>query len=154
MMVAVTALFCVFCGCSQDDDYYDSDMYTLAEMGTRLGEGGGDPGGGSGNVDEEFTITRSINWKETEADSVTLTTCNVTMKLAYNHYNMGGGVTYDSHNGDDLTNIVVMNGNCFRRGKYLHYTVRLRANYIAGNGSPNDSMSVIGSTHGSFIAFK
>lgn len=44
MMVALTALFCIFCGCSQDDDMYDnSEMYTLAEeMGTRLG---GDPGG-------------------------------------------------------------------------------------------------------------
>lgn len=30
--------------CSQDDDNYESDMYTMAEMGTRLG--GGDPGGG------------------------------------------------------------------------------------------------------------
>ncbi len=45
MMVTVTALFSFLCGCSQEDDYYDSDMYTLAEMGTRLGEGGGDPGG-------------------------------------------------------------------------------------------------------------
>ena len=45
MMVAITALFCIFCACSQDDDMYDnSDMYTLAEeMGTR--GGGGDPGG-------------------------------------------------------------------------------------------------------------
>lgn len=45
MMVAIIALFCIFCGCSQDDDVYDnSDMYTLAEeMGTR--GGGGDPGG-------------------------------------------------------------------------------------------------------------
>ena len=44
-MVAITALFCIFCACSQDDDMYDnSDMYTLAEeMGTR--GGGGDPGG-------------------------------------------------------------------------------------------------------------
>lgn len=45
MMVAISAIFCIFCGCSQDDDMYDnSDMYTLAEeMGTR--GGGGDPGG-------------------------------------------------------------------------------------------------------------
>lgn len=42
--MAITAVFCIFCGCSQDDDMYDnSEMYTLAEeMGTRLG---GDPGG-------------------------------------------------------------------------------------------------------------
>ncbi len=45
MMVTLTAMFFVFCGCSQDeDDYNNSDMYTLAEeMGTR--GGGGDPGG-------------------------------------------------------------------------------------------------------------
>lgn len=45
IMVAITAFFCIFCACSQDDDMYDnSDMYTLAEeMGTR--GGGGDPGG-------------------------------------------------------------------------------------------------------------
>lgn len=45
-MVAVAAVLCVFCGCSQDDDMYNnSDMYTLAEeMGTR--SMGGDPGGG------------------------------------------------------------------------------------------------------------
>ena len=55
MMVALTAIFSVFCGCSQDeDDYNNSDMYTLAEeMGTR--GGGGDPGG---------TITRrKIRWE-------------------------------------------------------------------------------------------
>lgn len=48
MMVAVAAVLCVFCGCSQDDDMYnDSDMYTLAEkMGTR--SMGGDPGGTPG----------------------------------------------------------------------------------------------------------
>ncbi len=45
MMVAIAAVVCVLCGCSQDDDIYDnSDMYTLAEeMGTR--SMGGDPGG-------------------------------------------------------------------------------------------------------------
>lgn len=45
MVVVITALFGIFCGCSQEDDGYDNaDMYTLAEMGTRLG-GKGDPGG-------------------------------------------------------------------------------------------------------------
>ena len=34
--------------CSQDDDCYESDMYTLAEMETRNGGNGGDPGGGGG----------------------------------------------------------------------------------------------------------
>lgn len=36
--VSFIILSCVFCGCSQDDDNYESDMYTLAEMGTRLGD--------------------------------------------------------------------------------------------------------------------
>ena len=40
----VTTTMVLLAACSQDDDNYDSDMYTLAEMGTRLG--GGDPGSG------------------------------------------------------------------------------------------------------------
>ena len=44
LLVVITALLGLLCGCSQEDDGYDSDMYTLAEeMGTR--GGGGDPGG-------------------------------------------------------------------------------------------------------------
>lgn len=56
MMVAVAAVVCVFCGCSQDDDMYnDSDMYTLAEeMGTR--SMGGDPGGAPRKRTILFTI--------------------------------------------------------------------------------------------------
>ena len=34
--VFVTTTMVLLASCSQDDDYYDSDMYTLAEMGTRL----------------------------------------------------------------------------------------------------------------------
>ena len=45
LLVVITALFGILCGCSQDDDNYESDMYTLAEMGTRL-VGKGDPGSG------------------------------------------------------------------------------------------------------------
>ena len=41
----VTITMVLLASCSQDDDNYDSDMYTLAEMGTRLG-GKGDPGDG------------------------------------------------------------------------------------------------------------
>ena len=46
----VTTTMALLASCSQDDDYYESDMYTLAEMGTRLG-GKGDPGDG-----EEYNI--------------------------------------------------------------------------------------------------
>jgi len=37
--VFVTTTIILLASCSQDDDYYESDMYTLAEMGTRLGAG-------------------------------------------------------------------------------------------------------------------
>ena len=40
----VTTTIILLASCSQDDDSYESDMYTLAEMETR--SGGGDPGGG------------------------------------------------------------------------------------------------------------
>jgi len=41
LFVATTIV--LLASCSQDDDNYDSDMYTLAEMGTRLGDP--EPGG-------------------------------------------------------------------------------------------------------------
>lgn len=34
----VTTTIILLASCSQDDDNYDSDMYTLAELGTRLGD--------------------------------------------------------------------------------------------------------------------
>jgi len=45
--VFVTTTIVLLASCSQDDDYYESDMYTLAEMETR--GGGGDPGGNDPN---------------------------------------------------------------------------------------------------------
>ena len=48
---ALAAEMVLLASCSQEDDGYDNaDMYTLAEMGTRLG--GGDPG--SGGTGEEI----------------------------------------------------------------------------------------------------
>ena len=46
--VFVTTTMVLLASCSQDDDYYESDMYTLAEMGTRLGDP--EPGGGEASV--------------------------------------------------------------------------------------------------------
>ena len=37
-IIFAIALVVLLVSCSQDDDYYDSDMYTLAEMGTRMVE--------------------------------------------------------------------------------------------------------------------
>ena len=43
--VFVTTTMVILASCSQDDETYDSDMYTLAEeMGTRSGGDGGDIG--------------------------------------------------------------------------------------------------------------
>lgn len=86
MMVAIIALFCIFCGCSQDDDVYDnSDMYTLAEeMGTR--GGGGDPGGGvkkkkvyfnplSGNHSNPKGVSTTL-YGEYDTDTLTVSISN------------------------------------------------------------------------------
>ncbi len=54
----VTTTMVLLASCSQDDDNYDSDMYTLAEMGTRLG-GKGDPGEGGGNRPKGYTFSTS-----------------------------------------------------------------------------------------------
>ncbi len=51
LMLAFTVLVCSLMGCSQSDDEYNSDMYTLAEMGTRLG---GEPEGGGGKKKVEL----------------------------------------------------------------------------------------------------
>lgn len=46
-IVFVTTTVVLLASCSQDDDNYDSDMYTMAEMGTRLGNAPEPiPGGG------------------------------------------------------------------------------------------------------------
>lgn len=42
ILVTIAFFSSFFLGCSQEDDYYDSDMYTLAEqMDTRTAESGG-----------------------------------------------------------------------------------------------------------------
>lgn len=46
LFVATTIV--LLASCSQDDDYYESDMYTLAERGTRLGDP--EPGGDDSNM--------------------------------------------------------------------------------------------------------
>ena len=76
----VTTTIILLASCSQDDDYYDSDMYTLAETGTRLAEGGegGDPGGGGTYVyptSEEILSNGVVRqhldnlWAQTIADA-------------------------------------------------------------------------------------
>ena len=58
----VTTTIILLASCSQDDDYYESDMYTLAEMGTRLGGDPEDPPHPqtyflrAGSADEQFEV--------------------------------------------------------------------------------------------------
>lgn len=63
LVVVITVLFGILCGCSQEDDGYDNaDMYTLAEMGTRLG-GKGDPGSGIKRKRVLFTLAADVTSK-------------------------------------------------------------------------------------------
>lgn len=72
MMVAITAFFCIFCGCSQDDDMYEnSEMYTLAEeMGTR--GGGGDPGGNPRKRHIKWSIEEHLNTPTSITDPINM----------------------------------------------------------------------------------
>lgn len=79
LMLAFTVLVCSLMGCSQsDDDYYESDMYTLAEMGTRLG-GGGDPGNGEAPTPKpqtEYFYSVRKNNQTIEVNNVTTSNAN------------------------------------------------------------------------------
>lgn len=103
----VTITF-VIASCSQDDDYYDSNMYTLAEkMETRSG---GDPGGEGGEGGEEnngmycadFTFT-NVLFKGTNSDTIfSNVTTRITRKLNDAPKNC---VEYLSHNNNTLENV-------------------------------------------------
>lgn len=118
MMVALTAIFSVFCGCSQDeDDYNNSDMYTLAEeMGTR--GGGGDPGGEMkkkkvyfrhpiGNTTPPSKTSNTTNpILDGEYDTSTLT-------LSFSNFEGSADIyiyTVQGHNMMDVTTTNVVNG--------------------------------------------
>lgn len=118
MMVALTAMFCVFCGCSQDeDDYNNSDMYTLAEeMETR--SGGGDPGGTVKKEKVVFVLSHikiprpSKNFNSTdpildgEYDTSTLT-------ISISNFEGSADIyiyTVQGHNMMDVTTTNVVNG--------------------------------------------
>jgi len=86
--VFVTTTIILLASCSQDDDYYESDMYTLAEMETR--SGGGDPGGewyeitaGADICDVivphlPFNLRYSLTWGPGQLSSVTANVSFVT----------------------------------------------------------------------------
>ena len=75
---APAAEMVLLASCSQDDDNYDSDMYTLAEMGTRLG-GGGDPGNGEAPTPKppkEYPYSVRKNNQTIEVNNVTTSNAN------------------------------------------------------------------------------
>ncbi|MDY6257905.1 MAG: hypothetical protein SPL58_08070 [Bacteroidaceae bacterium] len=74
----LTTTMVLLASCSQDDDYYESDMYTLAEMGTRLG-GGGDPGNGEAPTPKppkEYPYSVRKNNQTIEVNNVTTSNAN------------------------------------------------------------------------------
>lgn len=136
----VTTTIILLASCSQDDDYYESDMYTLAEMETRLGDP--EQGGGNG-YDQEFPITRSIGWKINKNDSIAIISCPVNLILRYDHFNNGGSVVYNGHANESIINVVVRGGNCYKVRDKLSYRVTLSADYIdQHDSSPNDTIAV------------
>ena len=59
--LAIVALFCIFSGCSQDDEeFYDSEMFTRAEEGEMMRNGEGGNGGSS--------LKRMIKWERKKND--------------------------------------------------------------------------------------
>lgn len=58
----VTTTIILLASCSQDDDCYESDMYTLAEMETR--SGGGDPGNGPVTPETHLSTMPITEWYE------------------------------------------------------------------------------------------
>ena len=118
LMVAFTAMFYLFCGCSQDDDgYNNSDMYTLAEeMGTR--GGGGDPGSGSKKKKIVFSFSPSSH---SDPRGVLENTAPIldgeydTSTLTISISNFSGSAdiyiyTVQGHNMMDVTTTNVVNG--------------------------------------------
>jgi hypothetical protein len=68
----VTTTMVLLASCSQDDDNYDSDMYTLAEMGTRLGNSESIPGE-EGNIKEDdcgYWVLVHLGLKKEVVDSL------------------------------------------------------------------------------------
>ena len=118
MMVTLTAMFFVFCGCSQDeDDYNNSDMYTLAEeMGTR--GGGGDPGGTVKkkkvvflHTDEIINNPKSVLENTNPILDGEYDTSNLTISIS--NFNGSADIyiyTVQGHNMMDVTTTNVVNG--------------------------------------------
>lgn len=118
LMVAFTAMFYLFCGCTQDDDgYNNSDMYTLAEeMETR--GGGGDPGGivkkrkiiFSPSQDHLQPPSKTVNSTDPILDGEYDTS---TLTISFSNFNGSADIyiyTVQGHNMMGVTTTNVVNG--------------------------------------------
>ncbi|MDO4202682.1 MAG: hypothetical protein Q4D25_11295 [Bacteroidales bacterium] len=143
----VTTTMVLLASCSQDDDYYDSDMYTLAEMGTRLG-GKGDPGNGTGgDLYYEAKVTKSITFIDTVIyESVSAL---VTLKIKYNPDGSGSTIEYISCSDSLLKNLRIRNPNVGST-MYQNHLVIICSSAIDGtrvihhDSLPDDSFAVTG----------
>lgn len=86
----VTTTMVLLASCSQDDDNYDSDMYTLAEMGTRISDPTEGGGTSHGHYSFETVVTETVELEGSSPQTVriyllyetpsldSLVTCKVT----------------------------------------------------------------------------
>ena len=118
--VFVTTTIILLASCSQDDDYYEnSDMYTLAEMGTRGGGNGGDPGGGGGDANHTL-YKKEVTYNLLRFDMVNppenvldWEQSNVIVNIVYDEIaqNNLGRVEYVSHDFSNLTGMEVISSS-------------------------------------------
>lgn len=135
----------IIASCSQDDDYYESDMYTLAEkMETRSG---GDPGTGGGGIDNTlYEATCSLSnvkfyttpeymgsWEES---------CDILVNARWREGGiLNNCVEYKSGGSVNLDNIEVTNGKTSSVVNGLIYvTAYFTAQKIVLNDSVNDTV--------------
>lgn len=140
LMLAFTVLVCSLMGCSQSDDEYNSDMYTLAEMGTRLG-GGGDPGNGEAPTPKpqtEYFYSVRKNNQTIEVNNVTTSNANFDLDFVVDsafttlrcEVKQQGNISFDTTipwivwNGDTVccnVKVVPLLGNSYIQGTALYF---------------------------------
>lgn len=131
-------IFVILSACSQDDDGYESDMYTVAnECTTRSG---GDPGG-SENFIYTHLFQRGFEFKRDDNDSL-IVNSNVVLNLRYDKTLGTGSIDYIRHDNENLFNLRV-EGYLQEKGMYLHFSATVYANMIIEHDTlPNETILV------------
>ena len=113
LVVVITALLGVLCGCSQEDDGYDNaEMYTLAEeMGTR--GGGGDPGNNVKKRRISFTRTGDNHYQPKAEPNTTNIIISgeyntSTLTISINNYSGNATIYIQTIQGDQLMDSATM----------------------------------------------